>query len=164
MGIRFTRMLLSKINAKTCIRYMARCMFSLDVQAQFAQPKKILIDANAVSRPISELPFSASIKSRLASKNIQSLYPIQAETFSMVHDGADMIVRARTGTGKTLCFALPLIEKILQNRTRNPQVLVLAPTRELAKQVASEFEKFGPQLNVSCLYGGVSYINQSKLS
>ena len=72
-----------------------------------------------------------------------------------------MIARARTGSGKTLAFALPVIEKILASSAgerpasgRLPQCVVLAPTRELAKQVEREVAGAGPRLDVGCYYGG----------
>lgn len=77
-------------------------------------------------------------------KGIYRLFPIQAKTFDLIYDGKDVIGRARTGTGKTFSFALPVVERILLlNKEkgsklaygRGPRVLVIAPTRELALQV-----------------------------
>ena len=64
----------------------------------------------------------------------------QAQTYAHIRKGKDLIGRARTGMGKTLAFAIPVIEKLLASgipskRGRHPRVLVMAPTRELAKQV-----------------------------
>ena len=68
-----------------------------------------------------------------------------------------MLGQAQTGTGKTAAFALPLINNMdFDSRDRAPQVLVLAPTRELAIQVAEQFEAFAkniPNLDVACIYG-----------
>src|SRR5689334_18571595 len=74
----------------------------------------------------------------------------------------DIMGRARTGTGKTLAFALPIVEQLLQKtpsnqrplHARTPRVIVLAPTRELAKQVAGEFEMIASSLSTVCVYGG----------
>jgi ATP-dependent RNA helicase DDX21 len=78
--------------------------------------------------------------------------------------GKDMVVRSRTGSGKTIGFALPVIEKLIQedhsSRGRKPRCIVLAPTRELAVQIHREFERIGPQLSTVCIYGGASYIPQ----
>ena len=70
--------------------------------------------------------------------------------------GRDLIGRARTGSGKTLAFALPVIEKLMKRdkRPRSPGCIVLAPTRELAKQVEREFAATGPLLKTACVYGG----------
>ncbi len=72
-------------------------------------------------------------------RNINFLFPVQAESYKYIHDQKDCIVQAYTGTGKTLAFSIPIIE-LLQNDTsvkllrgRAPRVLALAPTRELSK-------------------------------
>lgn len=93
------------------------------------------------------------------------LFPIQAKTFHHVYSGKDLIAQARTGTGKTFSFAIPLIEKLhgeLQDRKRGrpPQVLVLAPTRELANQVSKDFSDITKKLSVACFYGGTPYGGQ----
>lgn len=84
----------------------------------------------------------------------------------MITSGKDVLGRARTGTGKTLAFALPVIERMLaagkdaagaaaaRKHGRAPRVLVLAPTRELALQVEKEFEASAPALSCLCVYGG----------
>lgn len=85
---------------------------------------------------------SAPIKSLLRAKNMDTLYDIQAQTLNFCLDGFDLVGRARTGTGKTLAFVLPIIQRLSQGYDggkrafgRGPRVIVLAPTRELAKQV-----------------------------
>ncbi|XP_032229762.2 nucleolar RNA helicase 2 [Nematostella vectensis] len=98
----------------------------------------------------------------LEDRGITYLFPIQASTFNYIFDGEDVIGQARTGTGKTLSFALPLVEKLQdgklsQKRGRAPKVLVMAPTRELAKQVGNEFENLKSNLEVYCIYGGMPY-------
>lgn len=87
---------------------------------------------------------SAPIKSLLRARNMETLYDIQAQTLNFCLDGFDLVGRARTGTGKTLAFVLPIIERLSQGYDggkrafgRGPRVIVLAPTRELAKQVKS---------------------------
>ena len=88
---------------------------------------------------------SAPIKSLLRAKNMDTLYNIQAQTLNFCLDGFDLVGRARTGTGKTLAFVLPIIERLSQGYDggkrafgRGPRVIVLAPTRELAKQVTMD--------------------------
>ncbi|XP_071808776.1 nucleolar RNA helicase 2-like [Asterias amurensis] len=96
----------------------------------------------------------------LKARKITYLFPIQAKTFNDVYDGHDVIAQARTGTGKTLSFVLPLNEKlkdIPRKSGRPPTVMALAPTRELAKQVCEEFEAVSPSLTTCCIYGGVAY-------
>ncbi|CAM9449933.1 unnamed protein product [Chrysoparadoxa australica] len=101
-------------------------------------------------------------KALLRKRGIESLFPIQAQTFDLISEGKDLLGRARTGMGKTLAFALPVIEKLLTgpdvSRVRRPpRVIVMAPTRELAKQVSSDFETIGARLKTTCIYGGAPY-------
>jgi len=88
--------------------------------------------------------------------------PIQAQTIPLLLEGHDMIGQAQTGTGKTAAFALPLLAR-LNLSAKLPQVLVLAPTRELAMQVAESVEKYGANMKgvkVANLYGGAEYRDQ----
>ncbi|QDT96658.1 DEAD/DEAH box helicase [Gimesia aquarii] len=88
--------------------------------------------------------------------------PIQAQTIPTLLDGRDLVGQAQTGTGKTAAFALPLLSKIDLN-LKAPQVLVLAPTRELAIQVAESFKKYGAKLKglqVLPIYGGADFKTQ----
>ncbi len=85
--------------------------------------------------------------------------PIQAATIPALMDGSDVVGLAQTGTGKTAAFALPILSR-LERGQKSPQALVLAPTRELALQVAEAFEKYAANLSgVSVLpvYGGQGY-------
>ncbi|CAI5715559.1 unnamed protein product [Peronospora destructor] len=109
---------------------------------------------------------SKETQKNLQARGIKTLFPIQAMTFDKIMAGKDLIGRARTGMGKTLAFALPVIEILLKEkrpraRGRAPRVVCMAPTRELAKQVASEFELTGPSLSTVCIYGGASYQSQN---
>nr|WP_188865188.1 DEAD/DEAH box helicase [Pseudomonas asuensis] len=82
--------------------------------------------------------------------------PIQAQSIPVIMAGHDMIGQAQTGTGKTAAFALPLLSRIDPAR-REPQVLILVPTRELALQVATACETYStemPGVKVVALYGG----------
>ncbi|MEE9350811.1 MAG: DEAD/DEAH box helicase [Thiotrichaceae bacterium] len=84
---------------------------------------------------------------------------IQAETIPPLLEGKDVLGQAQTGTGKTAAFALPLLSNI-DVSNKNPQVMVLAPTRELAIQVAEAFQKYAKHikgLNILPIYGGQSY-------
>jgi len=85
--------------------------------------------------------------------------PIQAQAIPLLLEGRDVLGQAQTGTGKTAAFALPLLDRVdLSNR--QTQVLVLAPTRELAIQVAEAFEKYAGHmkgLRVVPIYGGQDY-------
>jgi len=88
--------------------------------------------------------------------------PIQAQTIPLLLDGRDVLGEAQTGTGKTAAFALPLLSN-LDLKQKDPQVLVLAPTRELAIQVAEAFKKYATHIkgfHVLPIYGGQDYRGQ----
>jgi len=91
--------------------------------------------------------------------------PIQAETIPLVLEGRDVIGQAQTGTGKTAAFALPVLSN-LDLKQKDPQVLVLAPTRELAIQVAEAFQTYAKHLkgfHVAPIYGGQDYSGQLRM-
>lgn len=117
---------------------------------------------------LSNFRITPSVVAALEARGITRMTEVQAGTFDTLYEGKDMIARSRTGTGKTLAFALPLLERLAaakaaaakgSNRSRAPLALVLAPTRELAKQVAREMALSGAPLRVSveCFYGGSAY-------
>lgn len=86
--------------------------------------------------------------------------PIQAQIIPHVLAGRDVLAQSQTGSGKTAAFALPILSKIQVPIRRQPQVLVLAPTRELAMQVSASFQQYGHNLgglNIATIYGGQDY-------
>ncbi len=93
--------------------------------------------------------------------------PIQAAAIPHAMDGRDVLGIAQTGTGKTASFTLPMISKLARGRARArmPRSLVLAPTRELAAQVAENFELYAKhcKLDMALLIGGVSFKDQDRL-
>ncbi|KAK1392842.1 RNA helicase [Heracleum sosnowskyi] len=120
---------------------------------------------------LSNFRISEPLRNKLKSNGIEALFPIQAMTFGIILEGSDLVGRARTGQGKTLAFVLPILESLTNGvfkesrKTgygRSPSVLVLLPTRELATQVAADFETYGGSLglNSCCLYGGAPYQSQ----
>lgn len=114
---------------------------------------------------ISKLGISPKIVSALASRGIEKLFPIQKAVLEPAMQGRDMIGRARTGTGKTLAFGIPIMDKIIKfnqqhGQGRNPLALILAPTRELARQVDKEFAESATELDTLCVYGGVPISRQ----
>jgi len=88
--------------------------------------------------------------------------PIQAQAIPLILESKDVIGASQTGTGKTAAFALPSLSRI--KPIGKPQILVLEPTRELAHQVAEQFETYGKHTGckVALLYGGVGYGSQDK--
>ena len=102
----------------------------------------------------------------LVARKVDYLFPIQSQTFDTIYDGHDIIVKSRTGTGKTLAFALPVVEKLHQNCSkqfgRSPICLGMAPTRELAKQVTEDFLSLSTSLKILSVFGGTPYSTQGE--
>ena len=93
--------------------------------------------------------------SRLNEEGITDPTDVQEKSIPLIFAGNDVMVESETGSGKTLAFGLPMMKKVSGNKT---QALILCPTRELAKQVNKEFEKFGGEnTETVVIYGGVSY-------
>ena len=110
----------------------------------------------------SEFGFSDALLKTLADKGYKEPSPIQKAAIPELMLGRDLVGQAQTGTGKTAAFALPLLER-LQGNSPLPSVLVLAPTRELAMQVAEAFKAYSaghPHLNVLAIYGGSDFRSQ----
>ncbi|NEX92936.1 DEAD/DEAH box helicase [Caulobacter sp. 17J65-9] len=112
----------------------------------------------------SELGLSSTTLQAVADTGYTTATPIQAQAIPVALAGRDVLGIAQTGTGKTAAFTLPMIDRLSAGRSkaRMPRALVLAPTRELADQVASSFEKYakGTKLSWALLIGGVSMGDQ----
>ena len=100
-----------------------------------------------------ELPLLQAVREM----GFDEIFPIQAKAIAPLLEGRDLMGQAHTGAGKTLAFALPMLQKV-DRRTPGIQGLVIVPTRELAIQVAREFEKLAKHLHirVAAIYGGQS--------
>ncbi|KAH9546848.1 hypothetical protein CY35_11G003000 [Sphagnum magellanicum] len=156
----------------------------------------LLVDKN-VKDPGSQLDIASlglpqPVVDALAKRGISQLFPIQRAVLEPALQGRDLIARAKTGTGKTLAFGIPVIQHIVNENERDriaraepffslvhsveenkrnaiarrvgraPRALVLAPTRELAKQVEREFMESAPMLSTICVYGGVPISTQQR--
>ena len=112
------------------------------------------------------LGLSTRVEAAVAAAGYASPTPIQAQAIPVAVTGRDVLGIAQTGTGKTASFTLPMITRLETGRARArmPRSLILAPTRELAAQVAEAFEKYGVnhKLNVALLIGGVSFDDQER--
>lgn len=107
----------------------------------------------------SDLNLNDSILKALSDLGFEKPSPIQTECIPLMLDGNDVLGMAQTGSGKTAAFSIPFLMKI-DPTLKAPQLLVLAPTRELAIQVAdacSSYAKYMPEISVTCLYGGQRY-------
>ncbi|EFP98337.1 DEAD/DEAH box helicase [Vibrio caribbeanicus] len=112
----------------------------------------------------SDLALNDAILSALDGMGFVSPTPIQAASIPHLMKGSDALGKAQTGTGKTAAFSLPLLNK-LELSQRKPQAIVLAPTRELAIQVAAEIKNLGQNisgLKVLEIYGGTSIVDQMR--
>ncbi|GGB72526.1 DEAD/DEAH box helicase [Knoellia flava] len=124
--------------------------------------------ATAVEQTFGDFDIHPDIVSALASHGITTPFPIQAMTLPVALSGHDIIGQAKTGTGKTLGFGIPLLNKVLARgddgwdafpHQGKPQALAVAPTRELAVQVAADLERAGKTrgIRVLTVYGGRAY-------
>ena len=115
--------------------------------------------AGASSLSFADLGLPAPLLEALAAVGYETPSPIQAATIPHLLAGRDVLGQAQTGTGKTAAFALPLLARI-DASVAKPQALILAPTRELAIQVAEALQKYAsklPGFHVLPIYGGQSY-------
>ena len=114
------------------------------------------------SLKFTDLALTDHLLQAIAALGYESPSPIQAATIPPLMQGRDVIGQAQTGTGKTAAFALPILARI-DPAQKTPQALVLAPTRELAIQVAEAFQSYAskmPGFHVLPIYGGQSYYPQ----
>ncbi|WP_415878388.1 DEAD/DEAH box helicase [Methylomonas sp. TEB] len=120
-------------------------------------------DAPSSATPsFKDLSLSDTILKALESVGYETPSPIQAQIIPFVMAGRDVLGQAQTGTGKTAAFALPILSRINLNQ-KDPQALVLAPTRELAIQVAEAFQSYAAHIkgfHVLPIYGGQDYTSQ----
>src|ERR1700758_4109088 len=119
------------------------------------------------SMSFAELGLSPELLKAVEEAGYNTPTPIQQQAIPVVLMGRDVLGVAQTGTGKTAGFTLPMIDILAGSRAkaRMPRSLILAPTRELASQVAENFEKYGKyhRLTMAKLIGGESFVDQEKL-
>lgn len=116
-------------------------------------------DQETAALTFADLDIDARVLQALSDVGYESPSPIQAATIPPLLEGRDVVGLAQTGTGKTAAFAVPILSRI-DTSVKRPQALVLAPTRELALQVAEAFGKYSvhiPGLSVLPIYGGQAY-------
>ena len=108
------------------------------------------------SRTFDALPLSSDVRRAIDALGYLEPTPVQLAVFGPASEGKSIVVQARTGTGKTAAFGMPLIDRVIDKATHRVQVLVLTPTRELALQVTRELEKIAQfrGTKIACVYGG----------
>ncbi len=111
-----------------------------------------------------EFNISKQLQYAIADLGYEKPTPIQAQSFSVIMSGADIVGIAQTGTGKTFAYMLPILQDLKFSKQVHPRVLVLVPTRELVLQVVEEIEKFGKysSIRVVGIYGGTNINNQKE--
>ncbi|WP_353215669.1 DEAD/DEAH box helicase [Salinisphaera hydrothermalis] len=110
--------------------------------------------------PFAAMGLSDAVMAALSDVGYETPSPIQAATIGPLLAGRDVLGQAQTGTGKTAAFALPILSTLRAGDTKAPRALVLAPTRELAIQVAEAFQRYAshmPGFHVLPIYGGQGY-------
>jgi superfamily II DNA/RNA helicase len=114
--------------------------------------------------PFRDLGVDEVICSALEAAGIYTTFPIQALTLPLAINGQDIIGQARTGTGKTLAFGVPILHRLVttfaaDRAAKQPSALIIVPTRELAIQVTDDIKQAGAQLGARVLtvYGGRAY-------
>jgi ATP-dependent RNA helicase RhlE len=124
-----------------------------DGQAEVYTPKNTFRDFS----------FSFKLEANIKAKGYEELTPIQDQVIPFVLAGRDVVGLARTGSGKTAAFLLPLIKKVLTKK--QARVLIVAPTRELAFQIEAEFKSFSRNLSIfsAVCIGGMSINKQISL-
>ena len=113
-------------------------------------------DASPVA--FTSLGLEPALERALTDRGFETTTPIQGAVYPAVLDGIDLVACAQTGTGKTLAFLLPLMQRLMKtDATGSTRVLILAPTRELAVQIEDEFQGLAYHTNLSsvAVYGGV---------
>ena len=115
--------------------------------------------AKEIGPTFADLPLKREVQEAIAATGYTIPTEIQSEIIPYMLDGRDVLAQSQTGTGKTAAFALPILSRI-KIKKRSPQVLVLAPTRELAIQVAKSFKTYAcgmQKFSVLPIYGGQDY-------
>ncbi|CEM29687.1 unnamed protein product [Vitrella brassicaformis CCMP3155] len=117
---------------------------------------------------VDRLPIDSSLKQALASLKITSLFDIQRDVFHPILQGMNVVGRSRTGTGKTLAYLVPVLQRMKMEKLHasDAAVLILLPTRELAKQVGMVLLGLSSSflhLNIALLYGGAPVAPQAQL-
>ena len=111
-----------------------------------------------------ELNVSPEIRRAVEAMGFTEMTEVQEKAIPLMMAGHDMIAKAPTGTGKTCAFGIPVIERIHKEK-KVPQAVILAPTRELAQQIAAELQnlcQFLPEVRIACLYGGANMQRQAE--
>src|SRR5574342_457377 len=133
----------------------------VDTLPGVGRPEGLDVSDYVAETSFDDLNLSEPVRRGIAERGYTRPTPVQAAVLKPVLEGRDVIVRSKTGTGKTAAFGIPILEKIPDGRCK-PSALVMCPTRELALQVAEEISALGKHkdLRVVTVYGGASMGDQ----
>ncbi len=148
-----------------------KCFSSLGDDDNTRLRKEEAQDSSISAALVTEFGLDDKLVNDLQRAGVSRLFPVQIECLSLALEGKDIMCKSRTGSGKTLAFAIPIIQTLYNNglgqvrrshrvghrpppTNRKPAAVVVAPTRELAKQVENEFSRIAPNLNTLSVYGG----------
>jgi ATP-dependent RNA helicase DeaD len=119
-------------------------------------------EAAAAEPTFDALPLGADVRRAIDAMGYKNPTPVQVAVFEPAAEGRSLVVQARTGTGKTAAFGLPIIDRLVRSSVKGVQAMVLCPTRELALQVSRELEQIGQfrGTKIVAIYGGTSMSRQ----
>jgi len=119
-------------------------------------------DASAAAPTFDVLPLSPEVRRAIDAMGYRHPTPVQMAVFEPAAEGRSLVVQARTGTGKTAAFGLPIVDRLVKPTAKAVQALVLCPTRELALQVSREVEQIAKVrgTQIVAVYGGASMSRQ----
>ena len=147
-----------------CVSCLSRGVAGSTATVTAGKAPSAVSSSHPVHPTFATLGVPDNLCSVLRRQGIDAPFPIQAATLGDTLAGRDVLGRGRTGSGKTLAFALPLVIRLAGRRSRpgHPRGLVLAPTRELATQIAAVVEPLAAAsgLRIATVYGGVSQVRQ----
>ena len=112
-----------------------------------------------------ELNLNTPLQNAITDLGFENLTPIQEEMYPVIMSGRDAVGVARTGTGKTLAYLLPIIRQLKYSDQKHPRILIIVPTRELVLQVVGEAEKLSKYMNLRVvgIYGGTNINTQKQV-
>ena len=131
------------------------------INAQQNEDTVVVPESYVPQNKFADFNIDSKLKQNVMDRNYDAPSPIQDQSIPEILNGRDLIGIANTGTGKTAAFLIPLLNKVIKNRSE--KVLIVAPTRELASQIRDEFYLFSKGLNIySALCIGGENINKQK--
>eukprot|EP00933_Yihiella_yeosuensis_P060926 TRINITY_DN63729_c0_g1_i1.p1 TRINITY_DN63729_c0_g1~~TRINITY_DN63729_c0_g1_i1.p1 ORF type:complete len:676 (+),score=124.55 TRINITY_DN63729_c0_g1_i1:69-2030(+) len=137
---------------------------SLGSNAKPSSSSGSTVSAKQAGRRVDHMPLPDVVKQNLYGMGITKLFEIQTKAFEPLLRGNSLVGRSRTGTGKTVAYLLPLLERMRHEKVFSPHsLLILVPTRELCKQVGSAILSLSVSADVALVYGGPSLDSQEQL-